>query len=134
MGDGRRMQWSKHFIEPLEWVTKPGQTALNKLGYPVKEVLNQVMGTEYLAPHQDVRTGSVVAGPAMEDSRLGHALQGINPIAVQQAFGASGGAGLAGALGAPIYGKTAEERREYLREQRRRAIKRRVDAMLEGRR
>jgi len=107
MGDGRTMQWSKHMMEPVHWVTKPLQQGLNKLGFFPKEVLNQVTGKEYAAAGGNA--------PPMDTSALGrlaHVAKSTLPIAAQQAFGAkaSEGGAISGFLGVPIYGKTNEER------------------------
>lgn len=107
MGDGRTMQWSKHMMEPVHWVTKPLQQGLNKLGFFPKEVLNQVMGKEYAAAGGNA--------PPMDTSALGrlaHVGKSVSPIGAQQAFSnkASAGGAVSGFLGVPIYGKTFEER------------------------
>ncbi len=108
MGDGRTMQWSKHSMEPIHWLTKPGQQGLNKLGFFPKEALNQLLGTEYLSA-----SGHAPRLDTSLPGRLGHAARSMTPIAAQQAFGgqATQGSGVAGFLGAPIYGRTNEERR-----------------------
>jgi len=107
MGDGRTMQWSKHMMEPVHWVTKPLQQGLNKLGFFPKEILNQVTGKEYASAGGNA--------PPMDTSALGrleHVAKSTLPIAAQQAFGAkaSQGGAVSGFLGVPIYGKTNEER------------------------
>ena len=107
MGDGRTMQWSKHMMEPVHWVTKPLQQAANKLGYFPKEVINQITGKEYIST-----SGKA---PPMDTSALGRAAhigKTMMPISAQGAFGAkaSSGGALSSMLGVPIYGKTYEER------------------------
>jgi hypothetical protein len=101
VGDGRKMQWSKHTMEPVHWITKPGQQMLNKLAYVPRELLNQLMGTEYLSTSGHA--------PRMQ-SRLGHAIKSLSPISVQQSFEAGEGSGIAGFMGSPIYGKTYQQR------------------------
>lgn len=101
VGDGRKMQWSKHTMEPVHWITKPGQQAANKLAYIPRELLNQLMGTEYLSTSGHA--------PRMQ-SRLGHAVKALSPISVQQSFEQGEGSGIAGFLGSPIYGKTYQQR------------------------
>ena len=101
MGDGRVMQWSKHTMEAVHWLTKPGQQGLNKLGYVPRETANQLLGSEYLSTSGHA--------PRMENRAL-HAARGFSPIAVQQSFEAGEGSGIAGFLGAPIYGKTYQQR------------------------
>jgi hypothetical protein len=125
LGDGRKMQWSKHSMEPVHWATKPAQQALNKLGFLPKEMANQLMGTEYLSPRQDRRTGDIKAGPQMEGSRMEHLLKNVAPIGLQQ--GITGDpdpmSTLAGMAGVPIYGKT-EAQREAAKERRREKLER----------
>lgn len=123
MGDGRTMQWSKHSMEPIHWLTQPGQQALNKLGFIPKEIANQALGTEYLT--------SKGGGPRMDTSLVGrgeHVLKSMAPIAAQQAFGgqAASGGGISGFMGAPIYGKTYAERAALKEERRMKRLRDRV--------
>lgn len=121
MGDGRKMQWSKHTMEPVHWVTKPGQQALNKLGFIPKEAMNQMLGTEYMSPRVDPRTGDVKAGPVMKSGRLAHLAKNLQPIALQQGItgdASSSFSALAGFAGFPIYGMTNEQREEARRRKR----------------
>jgi hypothetical protein len=97
-GDGRTMQWSKHTMEPVHWLTNPAQQALNKMGVMPRQAMEQALHVEYLSAKGKM--------PAMEESRAEHLFHGISPISVQQNFDAGGSAGIAGFLGAPIYGKT----------------------------
>lgn len=128
----RHMIFNKHFMEVIHAIQHPAQTALSKMSYPVKEGLNQLFGTEYLAPHVDKRSGQVMAGPGMEGGRGAHAIRGLSPIAVQQGFGGGAGQGAAGFFGLPIYGKTREQRRKESEERRRRRVRERIDAILES--
>ena len=107
LGDGRTMMFSKHMMEPYHWLTHPGQQALNKLSQPVKESLNQALGTEYLG------------GPKMKGNQLAHAAGSVAPIASQQSTKTgSAAAGIGGFLGFPIYGQTAEQKEEEKRRKR----------------
>lgn len=110
MRDGRKIQYSKHTLEPYHWLQHPVQQGLNKLGQIPKEGLNQIFGTEYLNPR--VQGGNVTAGPTMKEGRLRHAAQSVSPIGVQQLAGGGAAAGAMGAVGMPVYGKTNEERRK----------------------
>lgn len=109
LGDGRRMQWSKHTMEPVHWLTKPGQQGLNKLGFVPREIANQALGTEYLSTSGHA--------PRMQN-RATHMARQFLPISVQQSFDAGEGSGVAGFLGVPIYGKTEQERLK-IKEQKR---------------
>lgn len=104
MGDGRTMQWSKHTMEPVHWLTKPGQQAVNKLGIIPREIASQVQGKQYL-------TTSGQAPPLQGfGPRVAHVAKAVEPIALQQGLGSTDSAGIAGFLGAPIYGRTYAQR------------------------
>jgi hypothetical protein len=103
LGDGRKLQLSKHFMEPIHWLTQTGQQALNKLGYVVSEPLKQAMGVEYLSPK---------GAPPMDTSAAGrvkHALKGVAPITGQVAATKGLGTAALGFIGVPIYGSTEEQ-------------------------
>lgn len=109
-GDGRRMLFSKHIMEVPHWFDHPGKQALGKLGYVPKEVANQFLGTDYLAP-QEGKQGQVFAGPRMKDKslmgRVEHAASGFTPIPFQ---GEKSDATAWGFAGMPLYGKTAAQK------------------------
>jgi hypothetical protein len=133
MGDGRRMQWSKHTMEPVHWLMKPTQQGLNKLSQAVKIPFEQLMGVQYLS-------ASGFAPRIEEGERLPHLAKSLSPISVQQAFEAGEQSGIAGFLGAPIYGRTTAQRRKekldrrFDRSKRLRRLKDRREKLLEGRR
>jgi hypothetical protein len=104
LGDGRTMQWSKHTMEPVHWLTNPMQQFLNKMGILPRQALEQATGVEYLTAHG--------TSPPMKGSRLEHLGKGLTPISVQQNFQAGSSAGMMGMLGMPVYGKTREQRLE----------------------
>ena len=101
MGDGRKMTFSKQFVEPYHWVTAPGKTGINKMGILPKWGLEQMLGVEYL---------SSKGAPKMEGvgERLAHTGKKFVPIFIQQ-IADQGPSGLAGFLGHPIYGKKEDE-------------------------
>ena len=104
MGDGRKMQWSKHTMEPVHWLTNTRQQALNKLSQVIKIPAEQLMNVEYLSAGGH-------APSIGEGERLRHIAKSLSPIAVQQQFDTEAGSGIAGFLGSPIYGKTETQRR-----------------------
>ena len=108
MGDGRKIQYSKHTLEPYHWLMNPAQQALNKMGQIPREITAQTLGVEYLAPRPD-RSGGIVAGPKMQEGRIAHLGKTLSPIGVQQLAGGGAKAGLMGAVGMPIYGKSEAE-------------------------
>jgi hypothetical protein len=103
-GDGRTIQWSKHTMEPIHWLTNTMQQFLNKMGILPRQALEQATGVEYLTAHG--------TSPPMKGSRLEHLGKGLTPISVQQNFQAGSSAGIMGMLGMPVYGKTREQRIE----------------------
>lgn len=107
LGDGRKLQLSKHFMEPVHWLINPAQQALNKLGYLPKEAMEQALNKQFLSPK---------GAPPIEGSRVGHALQSMTPITGQQAFTQGSMPGLAGFFGLPVYGRTEEQKIEQARE------------------
>lgn len=109
MGDGRTMQWSKHTMESVHWLTKPRQQGLNKLGVIPREIATQALGAKYLSAYGK--------SPPI-GNRAAHLAGSFSPISVGQAFDAGEGAGIAGFLGTPIYGKTYAQRQAE-KEQRR---------------
>lgn len=126
LGDGRTMQWSKHFMEPIHWITDTAKQGLNKLGIVPKEVLNQTFGTEYLNPRVD-RGGSIAAGPAMKGTRVGHALRQFAPISGQQYSEGDLTSAVSGFLGAPVYGKTYDQREEAKEQRRQQRLLKRLE-------
>jgi hypothetical protein len=117
MGDGRKLQVSKHFMEPFRWLLHPGQEALNKLGYLPKEVLDQVFNKKYLstkgAPPITESKDSLLAGTG---KRIEHAAGGVAPITGQQLLGAGAIPSFSGFFGVPIYGKTDVQYEEAAKE------------------
>ncbi len=127
-GDGTTQQVSKHFMEPFHWLMTPRQQAMNKLSYVVKEPLAQLQDVDYLSATGAPRMGGTPKGQDISlGTRVAHAARGLNPIAVQQSWDNSATKGVAGFLGAPIYGHTKEERAAMKAEAKRRAIQRRID-------
>ena len=119
LGDGRTMQWSKHTMEVPHMLKDPAQYALNKLGYIPREGISQAFGVEYLSAHGHA--------PPMKEGRLAHALKSASPIGFQQ-FDQGVEPGVAGILGAPIYGERPEDRAVRLRQQRiQRILERRAE-------
>lgn len=110
LGDGRRMQLSKHFMEPFHWMRQPGQQALNKLGVIPKEAANQALGTEYLSSKGRM--------PPMKGGRLEHLGRNFVPIAGNQFNEGGVETGVAGFMGFPIYGKTKEQSRQEAADRR----------------
>jgi hypothetical protein len=106
----KHMQWSKHTMEPVHWVTKPAQQAINKLGVLPRESVEQALSVEYLSAKGRM--------PPMR-SRIRHFASNFAPIAIQQGQQGGTGAALAGFAGVPIYGQTEAER-ERAREERKR--------------
>lgn len=111
LGDGRKMQVSKHAMEFPEWLHDPRQTMLNKMGWLPKEILTQAFNKEYLSA-----SGKA---PPME-SRLKHILKGVAPMSLQGLSGPgtpeekASRVGM-GTVGMPISGYTKEQKAEMSR-------------------
>lgn len=103
MGDGRKMTFSKQFVEPFHWATHSGHTGWNKFGILPKWGIEQVMGVHYFSPKHGT-------GPKFEkpSDRLIHTGKKFTPIFIQQMID-QGASGVAGFLGHPIYGKKEGE-------------------------
>ena len=112
LGDGRTMQVSKHFMEPIHWLVAPRQQALNKASFIIKEPLAQILDAEYLSTHGAPRMGDT---PKAQDislpTRVGHAARQFTPISAQGFEAANPEKAVASMLGAPIYGKTYAEKK-----------------------
>ena len=127
-GDGTTQQVSKHFMEPMHWITTPGQQALNKLSFIVKEPANQILSTEYLSTHGAPRMGLTPPGePITLGTRIGHAARQFTPITAQGFEAANPQKAGWSAIGMPVYGKTYEERAALKEERKRAAIQRRIE-------
>ena len=104
MGDGRKLQWSKHTMEPIHWILKPGQQGLNKLGILPKEALEQILDVDYLSTKGNMRP--------MEGDRVAHAAKKLLPISVGQSFEAGAESGWMGFAGMPVYGRSYAQQSE----------------------
>jgi len=105
MGDGRRMTFSKQFVEPFHWADKPWKTLVNKGGIIPKELFSLGTNREYISPNGSPKIWD-------DDDRFstkllkgaGHTAQNFEPIFMQQLHENSIEAGAAGFAGHPIYG------------------------------
>lgn len=103
LGDGRTMQFSKHFNEPAEWLRDPIQTAANKLAFLPRQTVETLTGKEYISAHD--------AAPDIENRATQIASQFL-PITAQQGLAGGGAQSVLGLFGMPIYGKTPGEKAE----------------------
>lgn len=101
MGDGRKLQWSKHTMEPVHWLQRPGQQAVNKMGILPKEALEQTLGVDYLSTKGNMRP--------MEEERLQHAAKKLLPISAASSFETGAESGLLGFAGIPIHGRRTSD-------------------------
>jgi hypothetical protein len=123
--DCRRIQGSKHAMEFLHWITKPGQQALNKLGYVISEPLKLALNSEYLSTRGAPKLSGPgpekkhpeLAGPANTANNIAqatrdvaaHMIKGISPITAQQTLTNTPLEVLSGFAGAPVYGKSQDQ-------------------------
>jgi hypothetical protein len=104
MGDGRKIQLNKHFMEGIHMLTSPSKFIINKMGYLPKEAMAQLFGRDYVTYNST--TGSI--GPPMADKsvlgRAEHAAKAlVSPITVSNLGDPASAA--SGFFGVPIYGK-----------------------------
>lgn len=119
LGDGRRMQLAKHFLEVPHAMTDPVQFAYNKLNptlsTPIEELANKQWLSSTWAPDiwkkKDPLGTKVVKGAE-------HAAGKFVPITGRSVL-QQGPAGLGGFFGFPIYGMTAEQKAQAKAERNR---------------
>jgi hypothetical protein len=105
--DGTTQQIAKHAMEGPEWLMRPRQTALGKLGTPVKLPLELATGKEYLQADGNA--------PAIT-SRTQHVLGALAPIWAESGADPvrtpndSISRAVASFMGAPFHGRTKEEK------------------------
>lgn len=95
------MQWSKHTMEPVHWLTKPAQQGINKMGIIPREITEQALGVDYLSSKGRM--------PPIKN-RIKHLAKNFEPISAQQADQGGAGSVVAGFAGVPIYGKTKAQK------------------------
>lgn len=74
LGNGQRLQWNKHWMEPYDIARHPAQAVINKMGIYPREAIDQLLGKEY------INTSGY--SPPMKD-RLAHAAKTAVPIPFQ---------------------------------------------------
>lgn len=123
--DGTSMQAMKHAMEPYHWMMDPDKTLSNKLGFIPKAAIVGIAGTEYASPQAQKLVDPSATG------RLKAVAQMAVPFQFQAGTGAPEGEGLKraalGTMGFPIYGATAEQRKQQ-RAERNRILKEKTAA------
>lgn len=74
LGNGQRLQWNKHWLEPYQIAAKPAQAVISKMGIFLREAIEQLTHKEY------INTSGY--SPDMKD-RLSHAAKTAVPIPFQ---------------------------------------------------
>lgn len=74
LGNGQRLQWNKHWMEPYQIMAHPIQSVINKMGILPREAIEQIVHKEY------INTSGY--SPDMKD-RLAHAAKTAVPIPFQ---------------------------------------------------
>lgn len=123
LGDGRKMQLSKHFMEGIHWMTDPDKTIANKLGTVPSEFISQITNKQYISP----RGAPDIIAPESELEKLLGTNKGINkkaknllkrvehmagrfaPITAHSMANQPIESSISGFLGVPIYGQTPEQ-------------------------
>jgi len=114
MGDGRTMQFSKHAMEPVHWLTQPGRQAMGKMGWAPKALVDSASSIR--------RTGGI--DPLASTKYLGRSLL---PIWAQGIGDKPAGQTALGLAGIPIMGKTDEQRIQDRIEQSKKRVERERD-------
>mgnify|MGYP003345528138 CR=1 FL=1 len=108
--DGTSMQAMKHAMEPYHWISDPDKTLSNKLGFIPKAAIVGIAGTEYASPNAPKLVDRSAVG------RLKAVGSMVEPFQIQAAATAPQGEGAKraalGTLGFPVYGATAQQRKE----------------------
>lgn len=119
LADGRTMQFSKHFMEPFEWLREPIQTAANKLAFIPRASVEIMTNKQYISVHD--------TAPDIE-SRAQTIAEMFLPINAQQGLAGGGAESLLGLVGMPIYGKTPEQKEQAHVEKRKSQREKRIKA------
>lgn len=108
LGDGRRVQLAKHFMEMPHAIADPLQFAFNKLNPVVAEPFEQLANRQWLSStYAPPITTKKDAHPALK--RAEHASGKFLPITGRGILD-QGASGLGGFFGFPVYGMTAEQK------------------------
>ena len=120
------MVFSKQFVEPYHWLTKPGKTAVNKTGILPRWAAEQMLGKKYISPRYSPPMFPKDADFWTEEfpARIGHTAGKFAPISAQQLAEQGPAAAAAGFLGHPIYGETKEMKEDRRREKAKRRNRR----------
>lgn len=121
LADGRTMQFSKHFMEPAEWLRDPVQTADNKLAFLPRTLVELGTGKEYISAH-DTAPDLESRGKLIAESFL--------PINAQQGLAGGGAESLLGLVGMPIYGKNADQKAAAKLEKKKQLLEKKRKAAL----
>lgn len=108
--EGHSWQAMKHAMEPEQWISSPDKTLAAKLGFLPRITAIGLFGLEYASPYS----------PKLEDlSSIGRtkaAVETVLPFQAQAAAKAPAGErigrAVAGTLGVPEYGQTAQQKKQ----------------------
>ena len=126
LGDGRRLQLSKHFMEGIHWLTDPDKALNNKLGFLVSEFESQRTNKQYLsgegspdiAPERtkrdEILNPESKAATKLKNTgkRALHVAEMFVPITMLSALKNSPETTVAGFSGFQVLGKTPEQKQE----------------------
>lgn len=123
MGNGQRMQWNKHWMEPAQLVTQFPQAEVNKLGIIPKELLEQTFDKQYLS----------VGGYAPPiDGRIKHAFTSMAPIPFQDLSNSTPTQLLWNLAGRNVIGHTPEKAHELRMSNRQKALQEKMSKLSGG--
>jgi hypothetical protein len=123
LGDGRKMQLSKHFMEGIHWMTDPDKTLANKLGTIPAEVYSQLSNQDYISAKGapkivEDEKNPLDPEPLMQRKlkntakRAEHVLERFVPITGQAFNEQPWESALSGFVGLPVYGRSEEQKME----------------------
>ncbi len=110
LGDGRRMQLAKHFMEVPHMLADPMQFAFNKLNPTIAEPFEQIANKQWLSSHwaPPITTKKDTPGKGAL-KRAEHAAGKFLPITGRGIL-EQGPLGLGGFFGFPVYGMTESQK------------------------
>jgi hypothetical protein len=134
--DGRTMQFSKHAMEPFEFMQDPIQTADNKLGFWPRVAGEMAFGKQWIAHQPHYAPDIVPTGAEGLDVPTAYAnflAKQFLPISSQQWLAGGGvSANISGLFGVQTYGATEEKKQEYKLESRKERFERKKQRMEKG--
>jgi hypothetical protein len=118
LGNGTNIVSNKHFFEAWHLVNNPGQFLLNKLNVLPREVIDQVLGKQYVIYKPWEQGMNRISGPPLAGiaDRAAHVAKAFLPISGKTIDENGPAAWLLSQLGLPLHGTPTEQRIMQVRE------------------